>query len=88
MSFWFRKILVATTGKGLFEATEDIQAIAKEIACENGVLVILCPHTTASVFLQERNDPTTKADLKAYISRLPEVLDILPKHMNRVSASC
>ncbi len=61
---------VRTPGRGLHEVTAEIQRVVAASGVGTGLCVILCPHTSASLVLQENADPSARRDLLAWLSRL------------------
>lgn len=59
-----------TPGRGLHEVTEEISAVVAASGVATGLCVVFCPHTSASLVLQENADPSARADLLAWFSRL------------------
>lgn len=59
-------LVVATTGKGLYEVTSSIGSFVEGERLETGLLTIFCRHTSASLLIQENADPDVQADLKRF----------------------
>lgn len=59
-----------TPGRGLHEVTEEVQRVVAESGVGTGLCVVLCPHTSASLVVQENADPSARRDLLAFLSRL------------------
>jgi len=59
-------IEIETSGPGLYEFTEQVQALAEG----NGVMTIFVQHTSCSLLIQENADPDVQADLLEYFQRL------------------
>lgn len=59
-----------TPGRGLHEVTEEVAAVVAASGVTTGLCVVFCPHTSASLVLQENADPSARADLLAWFSRL------------------
>lgn len=59
-----------TDGPGLTDVTRDLAAFVTEEAAHEGVLHLLCRHTSASLTIQENADPDVQVDLQAAMGRL------------------
>jgi secondary thiamine-phosphate synthase enzyme len=59
-----------TTGKGLTEITGEVAAWVAREGLATGLLTLFCPHTTASLLIQENADPAVRADLAAFFEKL------------------
>ncbi len=67
---------VATTGKGTYEITDQIEALVRESKIENGIVTIFAQHTSCSLIVMENADPTARRDLEEFFDRLvPENAD-------------
>ncbi|MEL7642417.1 MAG: secondary thiamine-phosphate synthase enzyme YjbQ [Solidesulfovibrio sp.] len=54
----------------LVRVTGDLQELVTEKGWRDGALVVFCPHTTASLTVNEDADPDVAADLVLALSRL------------------
>lgn len=63
-------IVVDTPGPGLFEITARLAAWTREQGARDGLLTILCLHTSASLIIQENADPDVRRDLADAFARL------------------
>src|SRR5947207_14154132 len=86
---------VATTGKGTYEITDQIEALVRESKIENGVVTIFAQHTSCSLIVMENADPTARRDLEEFFDRLvpenadyfehdSEGVDDMPSHIRMV----
>src|SRR5438094_10601635 len=67
---------VATTGKGTYEITDQIEALVRESKIGNGVVTIFAQHTSCSLIVMENADPTARRDLEEFFNDLvPENAD-------------
>ncbi|MGH6952069.1 MAG: secondary thiamine-phosphate synthase enzyme YjbQ [Vitreimonas sp.] len=66
----FHRISVATRGKGLYDCTREVRDWLAAEHCSNGLLSLLCRHTSASLLINENADPDVRADLAAYFERI------------------
>ena len=57
-------------GRGLHEVTASVSAVVERSGVTTGLCVVFCPHTSASLLLQENADPSARADLLAFLARL------------------
>jgi secondary thiamine-phosphate synthase enzyme len=63
-------IVIPTSRQGLHEITRPILDWVAAQRIEAGLLTIFCRHTSASLLIQENADPTVRADIESYFSRL------------------
>ena len=64
---------IPTNGKGMYEITYLAEAAMESSGQIEGVAVVFCRHTSASLVLMENADPTAKSDLEAWLDRhIPE----------------
>ena len=69
-------IRVRAARPGLHLITEDINNWLSEEVIANGLLTLLCRHTSASLLIQENAAPAARRDLEAYFARVaPEGAD-------------
>jgi secondary thiamine-phosphate synthase enzyme len=61
---------VRTHGRGLVEATADIEAWVAGTGLREGLLTVFCRHTSASLIIQENAAPAVRRDLEAFFERL------------------
>ena len=59
-----------TSGPGLTDFTRDLAAFVRDEGAEDGVLHLMCRHTSASLTIQENADPDVQVDLQAAMGRL------------------
>lgn len=64
------RLELATPGRGLHEVTGAVAAVVARSGVTTGLCVVFCPHTSASLLLQENADPTARADLLSWLARL------------------
>ena len=66
-----RKIEVKTRARNeLIDITSQVEKIVKESGIAEGVCVVVVPHTTAGVIVNENADPSVKADIIAKLGAL------------------
>ena len=67
---------VRTSGKGLYEITDDVQVKVDRCDVRNGTVTVFVQHTSCSVVVMENADPTARRDLEEFFDRLvPEDAD-------------
>lgn len=92
---YMKNISVETSGKGVYELTNAVEAVLAECGVENGMVNIFNRHTSSSLILMENADSTACRDLEAYFDRLvPEGMpyfqhtyegpDDMPSHIRMV----
>lgn len=64
------RLELKTPGRGLHEVTDEVAAVVAASGVATGLCVVFCPHTSASLLLQENADPSARADLLAWLARL------------------
>jgi len=72
------RLEIRTPGRGLTEVTSAVAAVVARSGVTTGLCVVFCPHTSASLILQENADPSARADLLAWLARLAPDGD--PRH--------
>lgn len=65
-----RLLEITSRGQGLQDVTRPIAEWVAKIALEEGLLTILCRHTSASLLIQENAAPAARADLERYFARI------------------
>jgi secondary thiamine-phosphate synthase enzyme len=64
------RLHVDTRGEGLVEITAPIKAWLSETGIKDGVLMVYCRHTSASLLIQENADPDVCKDLQTFFARI------------------
>jgi secondary thiamine-phosphate synthase enzyme len=76
MTICHEQLELRTTGKGLYEITDDVQAKIDRCGVRTGTVTVFVQHTSCSVVVMENADPTARRDLEAFFDRLvPEDAD-------------
>ena len=76
MAVHHHRFEVPTTGKGMYEITDDIQAKIDNFGLQNGTATVFVQHTSCSIVIMENADPTARRDLEEFFNRLvPEGAD-------------
>jgi len=66
-------LTISTTGKGLYEITDQVHEAVTSIGTPDGVCVLFVQHTSASLVIQENADPSARRDLEDWMARsVPE----------------
>jgi secondary thiamine-phosphate synthase enzyme len=95
MSICHDRIEVRTTGKGLYEITDEVQSKIDKCGLQNGTATVFVQHTSCSVIIMENADPTARRDVEAFFDRLvpedanyfthnSEGSDDMPSHIRMV----
>lgn len=67
---------IATAGKGLIEISREVARWSEDQDMANGLLTLVCRHTSASLLIQENASPAVRRDLEAFFERIaPEGAD-------------
>ena len=64
------RIELSTNRRGLFEITPDVSHWLGAQKISSGLLTLFCPHTSASLLIQENADPKVRADLEAFFETI------------------
>lgn len=68
---WHKTTLeIPTCGKGLYAFEDQVNARLRAWNVREGMCILFCPHTSASLLISENYDPTAKADLAVFMERL------------------
>ena len=59
-----------TAGAGMIDITADLAAFVTDHRAAEGVLHLMCRHTSASLTIQENADPDVQTDLQTAMGRL------------------
>ena len=65
-----RVATVSTKGRGLYDVTAAVAAIATEAGIETGLCSVFLRHTSASLVIQENADAAVLRDLARWMDRL------------------
>jgi secondary thiamine-phosphate synthase enzyme len=63
-------LTVETRGRGFTNVTDRIEAAVRASGIQNGLCVVFCQHTSASLVIQENADPAVLRDLERWLSDL------------------
>ena len=64
------RIEIRTSGPGLREITDEVQAEVERAGLHEGLCTLLVQHTSASLTIQENADPSARRDLEGWLDRL------------------
>ncbi len=71
MSNFFKETLeIHTRGKGLYPFTDRVAQAIQRWQVESGMCFLFCPHTSASLLINENYDPTARIDIENFLERL------------------
>lgn len=70
LSLTHRSLTLATRGRGLYDITREVTGFVAESGFREGLLTVYCPHTSASLLIQENADPDVRRDLDSFFARL------------------
>ena len=75
MKQFFKKINVLVSSQSIINITPQIKSFVSSTNIKNGLINISILHTTASLLLQENDDPNVLEDIKIFFSKIvPENL--------------
>ena len=66
----FHELNLATSGRGLYDFTDEVLAWIGKGGFKNGLVTLHLRHTSASLLIQENADPDVRADLERFFTRL------------------
>jgi secondary thiamine-phosphate synthase enzyme len=75
-----KRITVTTSGQGLHEVTDQVEAAVREADLRDGLCTVMVQHTSASLVIQENADPAAGLDLEHWFNRLVKEDDPLYTH--------
>jgi secondary thiamine-phosphate synthase enzyme len=75
-----RQLTVRTTGQGLHEFTDEVQAVVADSGVTDGLCTVCVQHTSASLTIQENADPSARFDLEHWLNRLVREDDPMYTH--------
>lgn len=68
---WHKSSLtLATHGKGLYAFSDAVNAQLRAWGVHEGMCFLFCPHTSASLTINENYDPSAQADLEKSLEKL------------------
>src|SRR5437867_12770221 len=73
-------LVIKTRGRGFYEITADVEALARQGNLRRGLVTLHVRHTSASLLIQENADPEVRRDLERFFARLVPDGDPLFRH--------
>ncbi len=70
MVMYRKDVLVATSGKGTYELTDEVVAGLRESGFRDGLASVFARHTSCSLVLMENADQSARADLHRFMDDL------------------
>lgn len=70
MNFYKTNLVVNTSGRGLQELTQEINAQIHSWGVMEGMAFVFNPHTSASLVINESYDATARRDMEAFLDRI------------------
>lgn len=74
------ELTVATTKRGTYDITRQVGDIVRASSARMGLATVFVHHTSASLIICENADPTVRADLERFATRLVPDGDPLFEH--------
>lgn len=71
---------VATRGRGTYDMTAQVAAVAASADCQLGLCHVFITHTSASLMITENADPAVLRDLERFVSDLVPDGDLRFEH--------
>jgi secondary thiamine-phosphate synthase enzyme len=75
-----RHLTIPTPRPGLHDITPQIAAAVAEAGLDEGLATVFLQHTSASLVIQEKADPSARRDLENWLARLAPEGDPLYTH--------
>ena len=70
MNFYKTNLNIQTSGQGLLELTDQINAHIHDWGVRAGMAYLFVPHTSASLVINESYDPSARRDMEAFFERI------------------
>ncbi len=68
-------LVIPTSGRGFTEVSDELAEWIAQTAIADGLLTLLCRHTSASLLIQENAARAVRTDLAAWLDRLAPEAD-------------
>ncbi|MCH2107626.1 MAG: secondary thiamine-phosphate synthase enzyme YjbQ [Planctomycetes bacterium] len=65
-----RSLELRTEGRGIYELTDRVSEVVRAAGVREGLCVVSCLHTSASLVVTECADPAVRTDLQAWLERI------------------
>ncbi len=75
------RLTIDTSGRGMWEITERIDRVVRDLGASDGLCHLFLHHTSASLVLCENADPSVRRDLERFFARLVPDGDPIFKHV-------
>lgn len=75
-----KTISIRTSGQGLYEITQEVEAVFANKEIEESLCTVFIQHTSASLIIQENADPTAKKDLEKWLNKFVQENDPVFTH--------
>ena len=92
------RLTIETRGPGFTDLTREVAAFLAEIGARDGLAILFCRHTSASLTVQENADPDVRSDLMRALDLLAprqypwshdaEGPDDMPAHVRTLLTDC
>jgi secondary thiamine-phosphate synthase enzyme len=63
-------VTIQTSGQGLHEITQQVAEVVARSKVREGLCTLFVRHTSASLTIQENDDPSARHDLECWLNRL------------------
>jgi secondary thiamine-phosphate synthase enzyme len=70
MEFYKSNLMIQTSGRGLYELTDQINAHIQTWGVQEGMAYVFVPHTSASLVINESYDPSSRRDMQSFLDRI------------------
>jgi len=74
------KFEIATNGRGFYPITERLKELVRSSGVRSGLMVTFIPHTSASIVIQEKGDPSSGGDMERFMTALGEQINYEALH--------
>jgi len=74
------KFEIATNGRGFYPITERLEELVRSSGVSSGLMVAFIPHTSASIVIQEKGDPTSAGDMERFMTALGQQISYEASH--------
>lgn len=75
-----RTLEIATRGRGLVDVTREVAAVVASAGVSTGLCSVFVQHTSASLLIQENDDPAVLADLERWMAKLAPESSVYEHH--------
>lgn len=70
MKFYKTNLVIHTSGRGLHELTQEINAHIQAWEVRAGMAYVFIPHTSASLVINESYAPSAQHDMEVFLDRI------------------